>query len=212
MIKAIIFDIGGVLVDVDLPRCRKAFTERIGFTMINELLDASHQRGFYSDMEEGVISADEFREKVIAASAPGATAADVDECLWQLLTGMDEYKAVLLNSLHDAGYVLYLLSNNNAISMVACHKAMADAGLDYERVFKKEFLSYRMKLLKPDRAIYERVVSEVGLQPSEIMFIDDSMSNIEAASALGIKALHYTQGSDLKALINDNLSDNRRVG
>lgn len=206
MTFAIIFDIGGVLVDLDIPRCREAFIERMGFTGIKDLLDPSHQKGFYSDMEEGRISAEEFRSKVLEASKAGAVPEDVDYCIYALLAGMDKDKAFLLKELHAKGYELYLLSNNNPISMNACRSIMAEAGLETEKIFKDEFLSYEMKMLKPSLDIYKEVIRRIGRPSSEIMFIDDALSNVEAALSLGIKALHYIPGTDLRALVNNALA------
>lgn len=116
MVKAIVFDIGGVLVDLDLNRCIRAFREILGFERITEILDASHQKGIYGDMEAGLLSADRFRELILAESRPGCTGADVDRAMAALLTGVPEATAQVVKDL-SARYPLYLLSNNNPISM-----------------------------------------------------------------------------------------------
>ena len=138
MIKAIIFDLGGVLVDLDLDRCRKAFVEDVGYGRIDELLDAWHQKGFYSDLEEGKISEDEFRHRIIegVSGKRPVLPEDVDRAMWALLTGIEPYKVDLLKDLSHR-YDLYLLSNNNGISMARCRKFFADAGLPMEQVFEE---------------------------------------------------------------------------
>lgn len=209
MISSIIFDIGGVLIDLDLPRSRKEFIERIGFTGIDELLDACHQKGFYSDMEEGKISEHEFRSKVLASSRAGARPEDVDASMLAMLDGVEERKAELLKELYSKGYELYLLSNNNPISMKACLSIMEEAGIEVEKIFKDKFISYEMKMLKPSPAIYEEAIRRIGRPVSEIIFIDDSMTNIEAASSLGIKAFHYERGAALEDLIEKALAKDR---
>ena len=193
MIKAIIFDLGGVLVDLDLDRCRKAFVEDVGYGRIDELLDAWHQKGFYSDLEEGKISEDEFRHRIIEGVSGKRTVLpeDVDRAMWALLTGIEPYKVDLLKDLSHR-YDLYLLSNNNGISMARCRKFFADAGLPMEQVFRKQFLSYQMKMLKPSPEIYMAVIRSIGLPPGEMLFIDDSKSNTDAAAALGMNVLLYS--------------------
>ena len=86
MIKAIIFDMGGVLVDLDIEDCKRAFKEYLGYDKIDELIDPCHQKGIYGDLEEGKITGDEFRRLVLEESRPGSAAEDVDRAMWHILT------------------------------------------------------------------------------------------------------------------------------
>ena len=205
MIKAIVFDLGGVLIDLDIERCKKAFREDLGYSDIDEILDACHQKGFYSDLEEGKISEDEFRSLILAQSRPDAGAEDVDRAMWALLTGVEPYKIGLLRELAGR-YDLYLLSNNNSISMCRCREIFSDAGLPMDEAFKALFISYQMKMLKPSPAIYGSMIASLGLRPEEILFIDDSEANVKAASKAGINTLPYVPGTDLAAAIHRSLS------
>ena len=81
MVKAIIFDVGGVLIGLDLDRCIRAFREYLGFERITELLDPCHQKGIYGDMEAGLVSAEAFRAAVLAESRPGCVPGDVDRAM-----------------------------------------------------------------------------------------------------------------------------------
>ena len=76
--KALIFDMGGVLIDLDMDACRNAFRDELGFAEIDQILDPCHQKGIIGDMEEGLVEADDFRDYVIAGSNPGVTYDDVD--------------------------------------------------------------------------------------------------------------------------------------
>ena len=116
MIKAIVFDIGGVLIGLDLDRCIRTFKEVLGFDRITELLDPYHQKGIYGEMEAGTLSADEFRAEVLKDSRPGCKPEDVDRCMYSLLTGMDPDTVETVKRLAGR-YPLYLLSNNNPIAM-----------------------------------------------------------------------------------------------
>jgi putative hydrolase of the HAD superfamily len=116
MPKAIVFDLGGVLIDLDFDRCVKAFREILGYERITDLLDLYHQKGIYGDMEAGLITADEFRAEVLRESRPGCIPADVDRAMAGLLVGMDPRKVQLLEEL-SRRFPLYGLSNNNEISV-----------------------------------------------------------------------------------------------
>ena len=71
MVKAIVFDLGGVLIDLDFDRSVRAFREILGYEKITEILDLYHQKGIYGEMEGGQITADEFRAEVLKDSRPG---------------------------------------------------------------------------------------------------------------------------------------------
>ena len=200
MPKAIVFDLGGVLIDLDFDRCVRAFREILGYERITELLDLSHQKGIYGDMEAGLITADEFRAEVLRESRPGCVPADVDRAMAGLLTGMDPAKVPLLERLAE-NYALYGLTNNNEISVARMHDIYEENGLDWRRIFRKEFISCRMKLMKPSRAIFDAAAAEIGLPPEEILFIDDSQRNVDGALAAGWQAALYIQGTDLGTLL-----------
>lgn len=204
MVKAIVFDLGGVLIDLDLGRCIRAFREILGYERITELLDPCHQKGIYGDMEAGLISEDTFRAEVLRESRPGCVPSDVDRAMAGLLTGMDPAKVTLLVSLAQR-YPVYGLSNNNEISVKRMHEIYEENGLPWRQVFRKEFISSRMKLLKPSPEIFARAQAEIGLPAGEILFVDDSQRNVDAAVASGWQAVRYEPGTDLAARIADFL-------
>ena len=204
MIKAIVFDLGGVLIDLSFENCVRAFVDILGFERIYELLDLSHQKGIYGDMEAGLVTADEFRAEVLRGSRPGAVPADVDRCMAALLTGMDPKKVELLERLAEK-YAIYGLTNNNEISVARMHEIYEENGLDWQRVFRKEFISCRMKLMKPSREIFDAAAAEIGFPPEEILFVDDSQKNVDGARAAGWQAVLYVQGTDLGACLANYL-------
>ena len=204
MVKAIVFDLGGVLIDLDYDSCVRAFLDILGFERIYELLDLYHQKGIYGEMEAGHVTADEFRAEVLRGSRPGAVPADVDRCMAALLKGMDPRKVPLLEQLAEK-YPVYGLSNNNEISVVRMHEIYEENGLDWQKVFRKEFLSCRMKMLKPSREIFDAAAAEIGFPPEEILFVDDSQKNVDGAIAAGWQSVLYVQGTDLDACIANYL-------
>ena len=205
--KALIFDMGGVLVDLDIEDCKRAFKEDLGFYRIDEIIDPCHQKGIYGDLEEGVISPEEFRKAVLAESRPGACPEDVDKAMWHILTGIEPYKVEMLKRLAQS-YDLYMLSNNNAICLPRSRRIFAEAGIPLEDIFRKCYFSFEMRALKPSGAFYKAVMEDIGTEPETMLFIDDSQKNVDGAVAAGLPAVYYEPGTDLEMLLDKVLEGN----
>lgn len=204
--KALIFDMGGVLVDLDMDACRNAFKYDLGFDEIEQILDPCHQKGVIGDLEEGRITGDEFRDYVIAGSRPGVTREDVDQAFYKILVGIAPYKIDMLRKLSEK-YDIYMLSNNNEVAIKRSREMFEEAGFSMNSDFKKCYLSYQMKMLKPSEGFYKAVMSDIGLPASEMVFVDDSQRNVDAAVAAGLPAIYYKPGSDLSQLLADYLGE-----
>lgn len=205
MIKAVIFDMGGVLVDLDIEDCKKTFKELLGYNDIDTIIDACHQKGIYGDLEEGKLSADEFRSIVLAGSRPGASPEQVDEAMSHILVDIAPYKSAMLKRLSEK-YELYMLSNNNPICLPYSRKMFEEAGVPLENIFRKCFFSFEMKALKPSETFYKEVINQIGLPAEQMLFIDDSMKNVEGSVAAGLPAVYYEPGTDLEALLDRMLN------
>lgn len=258
MIKALVFDLGGVLIDLDIKSCIKACKDEIGFDKAAEFLDPCHQKGIFMRLEEGTVSKEEFAAEVLKMCRPGTTEDDVAHAFRRLLVGVAPYKVDLLKEL-AARYDLYLLSNNNEISMPESKRIFESLGIPMDRIFKKLFLSYEMKMLKPGDAIFQTAIAEIsrisggsrhtdsmsddssiadthsgtsigmtssgnaatraentsasdstGILPCEMLFIDDSPANVEAARRNGMAAVCCPQGADLRQIIETAIADDER--
>lgn len=192
---------GGVLVDLDIEDCKRAFKEDLGYYRIDEIIDPCHQKGIYGDLEEGLISPEEFRNAVLDESRQGALPEDVDKAMWHILVGIEPYKADLLKRLSES-YELYMLSNNNGICLPRSREIFADAGVPLDDIFRKCYFSFEMKALKPSEAFYKAVMEDIGLAKEDMLFIDDSQKNVDGALAAGLPAVFYRPGSDLGELLD----------
>lgn len=206
MRKCVIFDMGGVLIDLDVDACKAAFREGLGYTHADTIIDACHQKGIVGDLEEGSLEPDEFRRLVLAASRPDAVAEDVDRAFWKILVRIQPYKAELLRKMADK-YDLYMLSNNNPICLPRSAAMFAEAGVPLDVVFRKCFMSFEMNALKPSEKFYKAVLAQIDEPAENLLFIDDSQANVDGAVAAGLPAVYYQPGSDLSALLAEVLED-----
>lgn len=198
-------------MDLDVEGCKTAFKMILGYDNIDNIIDACHQKGIWGELEEGAMSADDFRRIVLADSRPGSRVEDVDKAMSYILIGIEPYKVQLLRYLSES-YDLYMLSNNNSICLPFAADIFEKAGIPLDDIFLKLFLSFEMKALKPSEEFYKRVVAQLGGVVDDMLFIDDSMRNVEGAIAAGLPSVYYEPGSDLAALLADALNDKSIMG
>ena len=198
-IRNIVFDLGGVLVDLDFKAAINGL-QKAGFANVKEQLQAFDCEGIFQKFEVGEMTADEFRSAIRENSTVSLTDEEVDGLWNAMLLEVPREKLELI--LHLRGkYMVYLLSNTNSIHWdYVCKNAFNYRGFRVNDYFEETFLSYEMHLAKPDKAIFEKVLEEANLLPEETLFIDDSEANCKAASELGIHTHHYHIGEDLKEL------------
>mgnify|MGYP004546181515 FL=1 len=210
MTKVIIFDLGGVLIDLDIKSCIDACRNDIGCEEAARLLDPCHQKGIFQRLERGDISRDEFSREILSMCRPGTTEDEVAKAFGKLLVGIEPYKVELLKEL-SKHFDLYLLSNNNALTMPQSWDMFDRLGIPMGTIFKKQFLSYEMHMLKPGDEIYRAAIRDISslscpVSPDEMLFIDDSPINVEAAIRNGMRSICCPQGADLRKLLTEALS------
>ena len=198
-IKNIVFDLGGVLIDLDFKSAINGL-QKAGFTNVKEQLQTFDREGIFQKFELGEISADEFRASIRENSNVSLTDEEVDS-LWNLmLLEIPREKLELILDLRSK-YMVYLLSNTNSIHWdYVCKNAFNYRGFRMDDYFEETFLSYEMHLAKPDKAIFEKMLNDANLLPEETLFIDDLEANCKAAEEVGIHAHHYHIGDDLSKI------------
>lgn len=186
-IKNLIFDFGGVLIDLDRARCIENF-KKLGLHNVEQLLDVCHQQGLFLQHEKGLVSDEEFRDYIRReARAPQLSDECIDEAWNSFLVGIPSYKLEALLQLRKH-YMVYLLSNTNGIHWRwSVEHAFPLKSFRVEDYFEHIYLSYEMKLAKPDAGIFRTVLEDAGLNAGETLFLDDSPANCETARSLGIR-------------------------
>lgn len=202
-ITTIIFDFGGVLINLDINLCIRNF-EKLGVENPEQYIGSYGQAGFFLQWEKGEIDLMEFRNKVREISSGNPTDEDIDAAWCSFLLDVPEHRIKLLLELKKK-YRLLLLSNSNPLHIeVNAKKEFGKYGLDIRDVFDKCFISYEMGVTKPDPAIFNRLLSEAGVSAEECLFLDDGQKNIDVAKKLGINSLLTEQGQNLDFLLKQN--------
>ena len=198
-IKNIVFDLGGVLVDLDFKSAINGL-QKADFANVKEQLQAFDREGIFQKFELGEMTAEEFRSAIRENSTVTLTDEEVD-ALWNLmLLEIPREKLELILDLRGK-YMVYLLSNTNSIHWdYVCKNAFNYRGFRVNDYFEKTFLSFEMHLAKPDKAIFEKMLEDANLLAEETFFIDDSEANCKAAAEVGIHAHHYHIGDDLSKI------------
>ena len=189
-IKNIIFDLGGVILDIDYNLTVKAF-EGIGIPNFKEQYSKMSQSNLFDNIETGKISPEEFRNLIRKVAKKEFSDTQIDTAWNALILHLPQHRIELLKKL-GTEYRIFLLSNTNKIHYddysVIIKRENGIEGL--EPLFEKTYLSHEMGLRKPDPEIFQAVLNENNLVPKETLFIDDSPQHITSAKTLGIVAYH----------------------
>lgn len=183
-IKNIVFDLGGVIIDLDRDRSVKRF-KAVGVENIEQMLDAYEQKGVFLELENGTLDAEEFRLKLSRMIGKELTTEDVSYGWHGFILGIPEYKLEYILELRKR-YKVYILSNTNPIILDwAKSPAFSEAKQPITAYCDKVYASYEMKVTKPNPRVFELMIADSGMIPAETLFVDDGKLNVEAAGKLG---------------------------
>jgi len=185
----IIFDLGGVIINLSVPATFAAFAKASGKSLEEVSAQANAQAFF--DYEKGLISDEQFREQVKSIFNWNTSDEVFDQCWNAMLLDIPLERLQLLERLKKE-YRIFLLSNTNEIHLKKFNHILYEStGRDsMDHYFHKAYYSHRMKMRKPDTEIFEFVLNENKLNPTETLFLDDNVSNLEGAAQTGIQTFH----------------------
>jgi putative hydrolase of the HAD superfamily len=202
-IRNIIFDFGGVIINISHVNLENAFRD-LGVQNFENLFNKAVQLELFQNFETGVISTEEFRRQVRKLTNLNVT-NEIFDRTWNLIIGDFPEKRINLLKKISKNYEIFLFSNTNIIHYdYYIEKFKREFGYDFPSLFRNTYWSFRMGKRKPDPDSFLEIIDEEKLIPEETLFIDDSLQNILAADRLGLKTIHIREQMDITELFDDN--------
>ena len=200
MIKNLLFDLGWVIMDIEKENCVQAYRE-LGLRNAEKYFGEFSQQGPFMLLEEGAISADEFHAYLRPELPAEVTDAQIDEAFCKFLTGIPVHRLAALRQLRRR-YKVFMLSNTNPIMWNSrISEEFCKEGRVREDYFDGMVTSFEARALKPDRRIFDYAVNKLGREPDETLFLDDSETNLKAASKLGFNTALVAPGMEFTDII-----------
>ena len=203
-INNIIFDLGDVILNIDVPIASKSFADLSGREQ-SEIVSIFKENELFRQFETGLMDEPTFRNYVREIlNFPDLSDEAIDTAWNSLLLDLPPERVELLRKLATR-YRLFLLSNTSSIHITQVNKILeASTGVKkLEDLFEIVFLSYEMGLMKPDTRIYQDVLDKAGLKAEETLFLDDNADNIRGAAQLGIETIHVQKPVTILEYLKD---------
>tara|TARA_R110000737_G_scaffold98184_2_gene132448 strand:- start:28418 stop:29035 length:618 start_codon:yes stop_codon:yes gene_type:complete len=190
-VKAILFDLGGVLINLDYQKTIHAF-EKMGIENFDTLYSQAQQDDLFDDFETGKISSFHFINRILDLLPQGSNPNQVVSAWNAMILDFPMNRLDLLENLSKK-YPICLLSNTNDLHMEKVRRELKKtSNKALEDFFNTIFLSQEIGLRKPTKEVFEYVSQKIGVSPEEILFIDDSIQHIESAKNIGFQTIHLT--------------------
>ena len=197
-VKNIIFDLGGVLINLDYQLTRKAF-ENLGVANFNDLYTQHHANPLFEQLEVGAIEPEAFYEALRQTTGLTLTNRQIETAWNAMLLDFPAERLHWLSQIKNK-YNIYLFSNTNAIhynAFIHIYEQVApQIGLDtqFEHFFTTAYYSHTLGQRKPEVAAFEAVIRDAKLDPAQTLFIDDTLLNIEGAQKAGLQTIFLSGG------------------
>lgn len=199
-----IFDLGGVIINLNTQLTIQAFAQLTGKSP-QQIIDFSNAHPGFHAYEKGEISDDDFRSVIRELSTAELEDYEIDNAWNAMILDLPLERIHLLQNLKEH-FSVYLLSNTNFIHMHRVNEVRSEAGHpEFNTLFHQDYYSHLMGKRKPDAATFDQVIQEQNLNPKEVLFLDDSLANIEGAQRLGLQTLHVTSPSVMMEYFNNGL-------
>ena len=203
-VKNIIFDLGGVILNIDYDQTANAF-KKIGINNFDDIYSQAKQGQVFDKLETGELTPDEFRE-YMKEIVPSLQLSAIDKAWNAMLLDLPAARIDLLKKLKKK-YRLFLLSNTNEIH-IKCFRKIIESSYGeniFDAIFEHQYYSSDIGMRKPNAQCFQYVLEKNGIEPSETLFIDDSIQHVEGARKLKINTYHLIPGEDITTLFLDKV-------
>ena len=199
MIKVIIFDLGGVLIDLNFDLFFKSVSQLTGLP-VQELSKHKYST-IVNRFSAGEITGEQLHGELCNLSQSNISFEKLKQIWPDVLTAQKDDVAKIVTGLHQT-FQLALLSNTDPWHFEYCRQHFPIV-----KTFEHIFLSYEFHLLKPDPEFYIKVSQSLGVKHDECLFIDDTEVNVKSAEDVGYHVIHFKDAEQLtKELLNRNLT------
>jgi len=199
-LKNIIFDLGGVLINIDYQRTEDAFI-RLGYDNFHAMYSQFTADEVFRKLETGMISNEDFYRVISRAHAGDIAEKEIKRAWNSMLLDWRKESLDFLEQI-SSRYRIYLLSNTNAIHSEEFHRTLKEqTGREsIDPLFIKAYWSHKINLRKPNADVFEFVTKDAGILPGETLLVDDSENNIQMAAELGFKTKLFMHGEKVEEL------------
>lgn len=203
-IKNIIFDLGGVIINLDINRTINEFN-KLATTPFEAIYTQLQQSPIFDQFDKGLISENDFFNELQIQIKAKVEKEDLILAWNAMLLDFPINRLKLLEKLKQH-YRLFLLSNTNETHILEFENQLfkTHGYKNLEPFFEKVYYSCRMEMRKPDVEIFEYVLNENKLEASETLFIDDTSHHVIGALKTGIKALLLEKNKEFESLLLEN--------
>ena len=193
-IRNIIFDLGGVFINLDNSITEKSF-RKLGAMDFSNYFGHGFAASFFIDYELGKISDQEFMSELRTMLGKQVPDPDLIEAWNALLLDFPKERIDLLKTIKNK-YRLFLFSNTNSLHLDAVRRIFSKAfpGESLEDYFEKTYYSHILRLRKPDKSSFEFIIRENELDPASTLFVDDALVNVEGARSVGLQGYFLDKG------------------
>lgn len=196
-IKNIIFDLGGVLLDLDFSKAEQQFAH-IDAPEFRALFDRGNVHSFIKDYEIGRIGDEAFIQDLLQLAGNRHSREEAIAAWNSMLLEFSPERIAFLDRLRSQ-YRLFLFSNTNALHVTCFEEKFARSfpGRQLPELFEKVWYSHIIGLRKPEPEAFQFIIDDKQLAPSETVFIDDMLVNVEGARKVGLQGLHLEKGKTI---------------